>query len=246
MRRVVAMAPILCVILAACGAVNAEAGHLATDRFVLLDRGVPPPGIPAATAESNFFGSFPEQITGWVTYLGKTTDMSGKGTIVVGPGVKPADITVNRFREANQFPYEAVTLTVTDQGHFLIAIEVVNPLDSRITVSCTIADGIKLDPGTRTDINHGRCAGGTTLQSVNKVVNRRAARWNGRDVHLVTTQTNITFSSPITGTLSETNDVPAENQTMAMRTVLDLNIVETGNSFIQHLERTVIPPVEEK
>lgn len=236
----------LCVVLSACAAVNADSGRSAADRFALLDRDAAPAGTPVARTASDVLGSFPENIVGSVTYLGEKTDISGKGTAVVGPGIMPGGTIVSRFHEPSQFPYEVVTLAATDQGHFLTAIEVTNPLDARISLHCTIAGGMKLNPGASAHSDRGRCVGGTTLQSTSQVVNRREARWNGRDVHLLTTQTNITFSGGVTGTLSERNDVPEDNQTLALKTDIDVDITQSGTNFHQHIARTVIPPVEEK
>jgi hypothetical protein len=246
LKWVATIALIPCAVLTACATVNADSGRSATDRFALLDRDAAPTGIPVGRTQPGAFGSFPEDIVGTVTYLGKTTDISGMGTVVVGPGITPAESIVTRFRQPSQFSYEAVTLAATDQGSFLTAIEVTNPLDSRISLQCTITGGMKLDPGVSTHHNRGRCAGGTTLHSTSSVANRREARWNGRDVVLLTTQTNIAFSGAVTGTLSERNDVPTDDQTLAVRTELDVDIMQMGNHFHQQLVRTVIPPVEEK
>jgi hypothetical protein len=246
LQRVVTIALVPCAVLTACATVNADSGRSATDRFALLDRDVAPAGTPVGQTQPRAFGSFPEDIVGSVTYLGETTDISGEGAVVVGPGITPGESIVSRFRQPSQFPYEAMTLTATDQGSFLTAIEVTNPLDSRISVQCTIAGGAKLDPGASTHHNRGRCAGGTTLQSTSTVIDRREARWHGRDVLLLTTRTNMTFSGAVNGTLSELSDVPADNQTLTVRTELDVDITQTGNHFHQHLVRTAIPPVEEK
>lgn len=246
LKRVLVVAPILSVVLASCAAVNAESGRSATDRFALLDRDIAPAGVPVGPGQPAAFGSFPEDIVGSVTYLGKTTDISGRGAVVVGPGVSHGESIVTRFHQPSQFPYEVVTIAATDQGNYLTAIEVTNPVDSRITLRCTVAGGIKLDPGASSTTNNGQCVGGTTLQSTSTVVNRRDARWNGRDVHLLTTHTEITFSGAVTGRLNETNDVPDDNQAMAVRTELDVDITESGNQFHQHIDRTAIPPVQEK
>ncbi len=240
------IAPTLSIVLASCAAVNADSGRSATDRFALLTRDIAPAGAPVGTTDPRTFGSFPEEIVGSDTYLGKTTAISGRGAVVVGPGMAAGESIVTRFRQPSQFPYEVVTLAATDQGNYLTAIEVTNPLDSRITLQCTITGGIKLDPGQSTIHGVGQCVGGTTLRSTSTVIDRRGARWNGRDVNLLTTQTNISFSGPVTGTLSERNDVPDDNQTMALKTVLDVDITESGNRFHQHIDRTAIPAVEEK
>jgi hypothetical protein len=246
LKRTLVVAPVLSLVLASCAAVNADSGRSATDRFALLPRDVAPAGAPVSATDPHTFGSFPEEIMGFDTYLGKTTDISGRGAVVVGPGMAAGETIVTRFRQPNQFPYEVVTLAATDQGNYLIAIEVTNPVDSRITLQCTVAGGIKLDPGASTIHGGGQCAGGTKLQSTSTVVNCRDARWNGRDVHLLTTQTDIRFSGAVTGTLSERNDVPDDNQNVALRTLLDVDITETGNHFHQHIDRTAIPAVEEK
>jgi hypothetical protein len=239
----------LCALLAACGAVNADAGRSATDRYALLDRAAAPAGspmVPSGRAEADLYGAFPEDIDGSITYLGDTVDFSGRGVVVVGPGSGRGERITSRFHEPNQFPYEVVTAESTKDGLFLTAIQVVNPLDSRIGLQCTIATGIKFDPGDSIDEDSGQCAGGTTLQSTSKVVGRRDARWSGRDVRLVTTETNIVFSGAITGTLKETNDIPQGDRAVALRTTLDVDIEQSGTRFAQQLVRDAVPRVEEK
>ncbi|WP_327113346.1 hypothetical protein OHB12_31285 [Nocardia sp. NBC_01730] len=230
-----AMVPMV-VAVSACGAVNADAGKPATERFAMLERGTAPEGTPITAATGS--GVFAEELSGSVAYLDVTTDVAGPGVVTIGPGAIPGETVLSHFGPQEQFPYEVMTVSATSTGRYVTGLAVTNPLDTRITLQCTILGGLRLDPTAGQQPVTGHCSGGTTLTGTSTVTGSRDGQWNGKTVQLHTIRTDIAFDGPVSGTLRQTADT-VDGIGIAARTELETTLEAGGVRFQQNIVRTV-------
>jgi hypothetical protein len=237
---------------AGCGSVNQESAAPATDAYKLLrypdDKAVE----PVANAQINpgigrMLGVHPQEISGRITYLDKTSELPKDGALTLGPGPRPGEFQIGFFYGDDRFPYETIMFSWEPDAGTLTALQIFNPLDTRMTLQCAIDGGLRLDdttkPGDRKPLS-GSCLGGTKLTGEFRVEGSRQAVWGGKPVELLATVADVHASGPTIGTLHEFNDL-VKGSNIAVNTTLDLNVTSQGVPFEEHMERHALPRVQD-
>jgi hypothetical protein len=250
--QALAAAAALSLLTAGCGSVNPESAALATDAYKLLrypdGKAVEPvartqidPGI------GRWIGVHPQVISGRITYLDKTSDLPKDGELTLGPGARPGEFQIGFFYGDDRFPYETIMFSWEPHAGTLTAMQIFNPLDTRMTLQCAVDGGLRLDdtmkPGDQKTVS-GSCLGGTKLTGKFQVGGSRHAVWGGKPVELLATVADVRVSGPTAGWLHEVNDL-VKGSNIAVNTTLDLNVTSQGVPFEEHMERHALPRVKD-
>ncbi|RDI61309.1 hypothetical protein [Nocardia pseudobrasiliensis] len=219
-----------------CGAVHPEAGAPVADRYALPSRAANPPGAVRDTALAH--GAFAEGLTGSMTSLGTTTDLTGTGVATVGPGAAPGESVVSHYGADRPFPYEVTTIVTTESGRYLTALALTDPSDTRLAVHCVLTDPPRLDPEATRQAVRGHCAGGVDLTGASGRGPDRDGEWNGKPVRLTTIDAELTLSGPVRGTIHQTTEF-AEGSATPVRTETEVDLDAGGARYRQHLIRTL-------
>ncbi|EFV15028.1 hypothetical protein [Segniliparus rugosus] len=238
--------------VAGCGSVNPDSAAPATDAYKLLRY---PKSQPVEPVDGNkvdpgigrMLGVHPQEISGHITYLGKTSELPKEGALTLGTGPKPGDFQIGFFYGDDRFPYETIMFSWEPHAGTLNAMQIFNPLDTRMTLQCVVDGGLRLadttKPGDRVALS-GTCLGGTKLTGEFRVEGSRRAVWDGKPVELLATVADVQVSGPTTGTLHEVNDL-VKGSNIAVNTTLDLNVTSQGVPLEEHMERHALPRVQE-
>ncbi|TDZ81614.1 hypothetical protein [Mycobacteroides salmoniphilum] len=242
-----AVAVLSVVAAAACAPVNEEAGKPVGHAFALLK-------YPAAQGEPAFepqgkspFGDYAQEVSGSVTYLGETTVLPGAGVMTIGPGPRRGELKIEQYYQGDRFPYETAIVSGGEgKPSTLDAITIVNPLDSRVTLQCTIDGGISLaDIDSERELD-GTCGGGAKAHGHIKPDGSRKATWRDKPVELVRTVMDLTVTGASSGQIHQINEVPRDSTvgSFPLFTSIDVNMTAQGISLAEKLERHVLPKVK--
>ncbi|TDZ79538.1 hypothetical protein DE4585_03284 [Mycobacteroides salmoniphilum] len=242
-----AVAVLSVVAAAACAPVNEEAGKPVGHAFALLK-------YPAAQGEPAFepqgkspFGDYAQEVSGSVTYLGETTALPGAGVMTIGPGPRRGELKIEQYYQGDRFPYETGIVSGGEgKPSTLDAITIVNPLDSRVTLQCTIDGGISLaDIDSERELD-GTCGGGAKAHGHIKPDGSRKATWRDKPVELVRTVMDLTVTGASSGQIHQINEVPRDGTvgSFPLFTSIDVNMTAQGISLAEKLERHVLPKVK--
>ncbi|WP_078309091.1 MULTISPECIES: hypothetical protein [unclassified Mycobacterium] len=249
MRRLgaAATAVLSVAVAAACSPVNEEAGKPVGHAFALLKYSAAP-GEPASEPQGKSpFGDYAQEVSGSVTYLGETTALPGAGVMTVGPGPRRGELKIEQYYQGDRFPYETGIVSGGEgKPSTLDAITIVNPLDSRVTLQCTIDGGISLaDIDSERELN-GTCGGGAKAHGHIRPEGSRKASWRDKPVELVRTVMDLTVTGASSGQIHQTNEVPRDSTVASfpLFTSIDVNMTAQGISLAEKLERHVLPKVK--
>ncbi|MFA4083588.1 hypothetical protein [Mycobacteroides salmoniphilum] len=243
-----AVAAVLSVaVAAACAPVNEEAGKPVGHAFALLKYPAGQ-GEPASEPQGKSpFGDYAQEISGSVTYLGETTALTGAGVMTIGPGPRRGELKIEQYYRGDRFPYETGIVSGGEgKPSTLDAITIVNPLDSRVTLQCTIDGGISLaDIDSEREIN-GTCGGGAKAHGHIRPEGSRKATWRDKPVELVRTVMDLTVTGASSGQIHQINEVPRDSTVgnFPLFTSIDVNMTAQGISLAEKLERHVLPKVK--
>lgn len=239
-------------VVASCGSVNQESAAPATDAYKLLRYPQARTVEPVAQEQidpdiGRMIGVHTQEISGRIVYLGKTSELPHEGALTLGLGPHPGEFQIGFFYGDDRFPYETIVFSWEPHAGTLTAMQIFNPLDTRMTLQCAVDGGLRLEdaakPGDRAALS-GTCLGGTKLTGEFRVEGSRRAIWDGKPVELLATVTDIAVSGPTTGSLHEANDL-VKGSNIAVNTMLDLNVVSQGIPLEEHMERHALPRVQE-
>ncbi len=234
-------------VAAACAPVNEEAGKPVGHAFALLKYSALP-GEPASEPQGKSpFGDYAQEVSGSVTYLGETTALPGAGVMTVGPGPRRGELKIEQYYQGDRFPYETGIVSGGEgKPSTLDAITIVNPLDSRVTLQCTIDGGITLaDIDSERELN-GTCGGGAKAHGHIKPDGSRKGTWRDKPVELVRTVMDLTVTGASSGQIHQINEVPRDSTVASfpLFTSIDVNMTAQGISLAEKLERHVLPKVK--
>ncbi|KRQ27304.1 MULTISPECIES: hypothetical protein [Mycobacteroides] len=232
---------------AACAPVNEEAGKPVGHAFALL-KYPSAQGDPASEPQGKSpFGDYALEVSGSVTYLGETTALPGAGVMTVGPGPRRGELKIEQYYQGDRFPYETGIVSGGEgKPSALDAITIVNPLDSRVTLQCTIDGGITLsDIDSERELS-GTCGGGAKAHGHIKPEGTRKANWRDKPVELVRTVLDLTVTGASSGQIHQINEVPKDSTvgSFPLYTSIDVNMTAQGISLAEKLERHVLPKVK--
>lgn len=231
-------------VLAGCGAVNADAGKPVGNAYQLLQYpGGPGTHGPEPTVGSPY-GSYPVAVAGSVSYLDETTSLPGTGVLTIGPGAREDELRIAQFYGEDRFPYESTVVSAKDAASTLDGITIVNPLDSRVSVQCVLDGGIALEELDEPRELTGNCGGGATVRGTARPDGVRQASWRGDPVELVRTVVDIEISGVSNGTIRQVTETP-KGGTFPLYTALDTELTAQGIHMAQELERYVLPRIED-
>ncbi|MGH3954693.1 MAG: hypothetical protein ACRDTI_11720 [Mycobacterium sp.] len=249
MRRLGAgAAAVLSVVAAAaCAPVNEEAGKPVGHAFALLKYPATQ-GEPASEPQGKSpFGDYAQEVSGSVTYLGETSALPGAGVMTIGPGPRRGELKIEQYYQGDRFPYETGIVSGGEgKPSTLDAITIVNPLDSRVTLQCTIDGGISLaDIDSERELD-GTCGGGAKAHGHIRPDGSRKATWRDKPVELVRTVMDLTVTGASSGQIHQINEVPRDSTvgSFPLFTSIDVNMTAQGISLAEKLERHVLPKVK--
>lgn len=249
MRRLGAgAAAVLSVVAAAaCAPVNEEAGKPVGHAFALLKYPAAQ-GEPASEPQGKSpFGDYAQEVSGSVTYLGETSALPGAGVMTIGPGPRRGELKIEQYYQGDRFPYETGIVSGGEgKPSTLDAITIVNPLDSRVTLQCTIDGGISLaDIDSERELN-GTCGGGAKAHGHIRPDGSRKATWRDKPVEVVRTVMDLTVTGASSGQIHQINEVPRDSTvgSFPLFTSIDVNMTAQGISLAEKLERHVLPKVK--
>ncbi len=181
------------------------------------------------------------------TTLGTATNTTGNVTSNEGGAGNAASADLSVVASAPPQISKAFSpATIPSGGVSTMTITIVNPLDSRVTLQCTIDGGIALSDIDGERELSGTCGGGAKAHGHIKPEGTRKANWRDKPVELVRTVLDLTVTGASSGQIHQINEVPKDSTvgSFPLYTSIDVNTTAQGISLAEKLERHVLPKVK--